>query len=428
MPAPPAAVPVMREALGNADGALATMLADLIQDFASSLDVEETLQHAVERVIVHLEAEAASIFLLDDACRTLVCRRCAGPIDISGLTLAADEGVVGESVGSGRVRIVHDAGQSAHFAADVDRHTGFVTRSILCAPLAVQGRAIGALEVLNKRVGDGYFGEADVLLATTVAAAAALAIHNARMAAALVEQERMRTELGLAREIQLRLLPPDPDGALPIRGLNLPAHEVSGDFYDFMRLPDGRIYFSIADVAGKGMTAALSMAKTTSLLRCLARTVTDPGHLLAMVNDELCDTSSHGMFVTLIAGFLEPAGRRLTLANGGHLPLLLRRRDGGHAGFAARVPPLGIVPGLAFPVDTLDLGGDSVYLITDGVTESRDASGAQLGFEGLRRLLDDFAALGPDARLPAIVSALSAQGRRSDDDITMLLIEFDEDA
>ena len=422
-----AAVPGMRDALGHADGTLAGMLADLIQDFASSLDVEETLQHAVERIIVHLQAEAASIFLLDDAHRTLECRRCAGPIDISGLTLPADEGIVGEAVGSGRVQIISDVGRSERFAANIDRHTGFVTRSILCAPLAVRGRAIGALEVLNKRGGDGCFGEADVHLATTVAAAAALAIHNARMAAAMLGQERVRKELEMAREIQLRLLPPDPAGTLPIRGLNRPAREVSGDSYDFMRLPDGRIYFSIADVAGKGMNAALSMAKTTSLLRCLARTIADPGQLLAMVNDELCDTSSHGMFVTIVAGFIEPGEQRLTFANGGHLPPVLRRRDGGHARFVARVPPLGIEPGLAFPVDTLLLGDGGVYLFTDGLTEARDASGVELGVEGLLRLLDDVAALPPDARLPAIVSALAAQGRRSDDDLTMLLIEFDCD-
>lgn len=425
---PPAAVPVMRNALGNADGALAAMLADLIQDFASSLEVEETLQHAVERIVAHLEAEAASIFLLDDARGTLVCRRCAGPIDIAGLALAADEGVVGESVGSGRVQIVRDVGQSARFAAHIDRHTGFVTRSILCAPLSVRGQVIGALEVLNKRGGDGFFGEADIHLATTIAAAAALAIHNARMAVALVEQERVRKELELAREIQLDLLPPDRAEDFPIRGLNRPVHGVSGDFYDFMRLPDGRLYFCIADVAGKGMNAALSMAKTTSLLRCLARTTADPGELLAMVNDELCDTSSHGVFVTIVAGFLEPRERVVTLANGGHLPPLLRSRDGRYAEIAARVPPLGIVPGLGFPVDTLVLGGDSVYLFTDGLTESRDAAGMRLGFEGLRRLLDDAAMLAPHARLPAIVAALTAQGRRCDDDITMLLIEFDGDA
>ncbi len=424
----PAAVPVMRNALGNADGALAAMLAGLIQDFASSLEVEETLQHAVERIIAHLEAEAASIFLLDDARGTLVCRRCAGPIDISGLTLAADEGVVGESVRSGRVQIVRDVGQSERFAAHIDRHTGFVTRSILCAPLSARGQVIGALEILNKRGGDGLFGEADVHLATTVAAAAALSIHDARMAAALVEQERVRKELELAREIQLDLLPPDPAGDFPIRGLNRPAHEVSGDFYDFMRLPDGRLYFCIADVAGKGMNAALSMAKTTSLLRCLARTIADPGELLAMVNDELCDTSSHGVFVTIVAGFVEPDRRRLTFANGGHLPPLLRSQDGRYAEIAARAPPLGIEPGLRFPVDTLVLDRDSVYLFTDGLTESRDAAGRQLGMDGLRRLLDGVAALPPDARLPAIVATLGAQGRRCDDDITMLLIEFDGDA
>ncbi|HMM74688.1 MAG TPA: SpoIIE family protein phosphatase [Gammaproteobacteria bacterium] len=410
---------------GYTEGELAAMLAELTQDFASSLDVEETLQHAVDQIIRHLHAEAASIFLLDDARRALVCRKCAGPVDITGLRLQRNEGIVGESVRTGRVQIVRDVSEHASFAAGVDEGTGFVTRSILCAPLTVRGETIGALELMNKRSGDGLFAGADLHLATTVAAAAALAIHNARMAAALVEQERVRKELELAREIQLSLLPAGLDAGLPIRGVNLPAREVSGDFYDYFRLPDGRLYFSIADVAGKGMNAALLMAKTTSLLRCLAKRVDDPGELLSRVNDEICETASLGMFVTIVAGFLDPRTRRIALANGGHLPPLQRAKSGRYTELPPQMPPLGIVAGLAYPTDTLVLDGGCVYLFTDGLTESLDGEGRQLGLAGLRRLLDEVAETPADLRLLAVVTELEAAGRRFNDDITMLLIELE---
>lgn len=403
---------------------LAAMLAELAQDFASSLDVEETLQHAVDRIIRHLRAEAASIFLLDEGGRSLVCRKCAGPVDITGLRLRKDEGIVGKAVRTGRVQIVRDASKHANFAADVDQGTGFVTRSILCAPLTVRGETIGALELMNKRSGDGLFASADVHLAMTVAAAAALAIHNARMAAALVEQERVRKELELAREIQLSLLPGDDGEDLPIYGVNVPAREVSGDFYDYFRLPDGRVYFGIADVAGTGMNAALLMAKTTSLLRCLAKHVADPGELLSRVNEEICETASRGMFVTIVAGFFEPDTHRIALANGGHLPPLQRARNGRYTEFQPQMPPLGIVAGLSYPTDTLVLDDGSVYLFTDGVTESLDGEGRQLGLSGLRGLLDKVAETPAELRLSSAIAELEADGRRIDDDITMLLIEL----
>ncbi|MCC7122508.1 MAG: SpoIIE family protein phosphatase [Gammaproteobacteria bacterium] len=414
------------DACGYTEDQLAAMLAELTHDFASSLDVEETLQHAVDQIIRHLHAEAASIFLLDDARRALVCRKCAGPVDITGLRLQKNEGIVGESVRTGRVQIVRDVAEHASFAAGVDQGTGFVTRSILCAPLTVRGETIGALELMNKRSGDGLFAGADLHLATTVAAAAALAIHNARMAAALVEQERVRKELELAREIQLSLLPTGVEDGLPIRGINMPAREVSGDFYDYFRLPDGRVYFSIADVAGKGMNAALLMAKTTSLLRCLAKRIDDPGELLSRVNDEICETASLGMFVTIVAGFLDPRTRRIALANGGHLPPFQRAAAGRYIDLPPQMPPLGIVAGLVYPTDTLVLDGGCVYLFTDGLTESLDGEGHQLGLSGLRRLLDEVAGTPADLRLLALVTELEAAGRRFNDDITMLLIELDE--
>lgn len=402
----------------------ASFLADLTQDFASSLDIGETLKHAIDRFMVQLDAEAASIFLLEDDAATLVCRECAGPVDIRGLRLAAGQGIVGQTVAQNEARIVRDVSRDASFAAVVDAGTGFVTRSILCVPLAVRGRCLGALELLNKRGGDGLFALEDLQMANVVAAAAALAVHNAHMAAALVEQERVRKELELARHIQESLLPAAESGGFAVHGMNIPAREVSGDFYDFMALADGRIYFALADVSGKGMNAALLMAKTTSLLRCLAKTATGAGALLRQVNNEICERGTLGMFVTLIAGYLDPRSGALELANGGHHPALLLRGDGSFAEYPAAAPPLGVLPDMDFPVERIMLDGGVLYLYTDGISESVSAAGSVLGSAGLRALLVTAAGAPAAARLDAVLAAWRAAGYQSHDDITLMLIDL----
>ena len=407
----------------EASNQAAVFLAQLTHDFASSLDIVETLKHAIDRFMVHLNAEAASIFLLEEGGTALVCRECAGPVDIRGLRLAPDQGIVGQTVQHNAAKIVRDVSRNPSFAAMVDADTGFATRSILCAPLSVRGTCLGALELLNKRGGDGLFDVNDMQLATTVASAAALAIHNAQLATTLVEQERVRKELELARHIQESLLPGRESTAFPVHGLNIPAREVSGDFYDFLRLADGRIYFTLADVSGKGMNAALLMAKTTSLLRCLAKTASGAGALLRQVNDELCETATMGMFVTIVAGFLDCDQRRVDLANAGHHPVLLRRRDGGIEEFKASAPPLGVLADIDFPSRDLDLEGGVLYLYTDGMSESIDSNGAELGSAGLLRMIEAQVAVAADVRLSAIVETWRAAGCQSHDDITLMLID-----
>ena len=209
------------------------LLAEVVQSFASSLNIDETLHNAIEKFILYLNAEAASIFLLTDSGDELVCRACVGPVDISGLRLPASAGIVGKTVTSRNSQIVRDVREDPDFAQNIDKDTGFETRSILCAPLMVQDECIGALELINKKGGDGLFEDRDTHILVALASAAALAIHNAKMADNLVVHQRMQKELELAREIQEGLLPVTPEGEFPGQGINIPAREVSGDFFDF---------------------------------------------------------------------------------------------------------------------------------------------------------------------------------------------------
>ena len=399
------------------------LLAEITQSFAHSLDIEETLQNALERFMDYLNAEASSIFLLENNDSELVCRGCAGPVDITGLRLPAEKGIVGATVKSKNVQIIKDVSMDPNFAQNVDADTGFVTRSILCAPLIIQDKCIGALELINKKTGNGLFDDQDQNFILALASAASLAIHNSRMADKLVEQERMQKELELAREIQEGLLPEVPAGNFPVVGKNIPAREVSGDFYDFFQRDDGLIYFNLADVSGKGMNAAIVMAKASSLLHHLAKIMDDPGELLAHVNDEICESVSHGMFITLVTGFINQETGEIRLANAGHQPPLYHGQNGEFTEYPALSPPIGIIPGAEFPVTTIQLDDGSLYIFTDGVTEAVDEKNEQLEVKGLIELVKLNDELIAQERLERIISVIKKPNVSQHDDITMLVID-----
>lgn len=398
------------------------LLATISQDFAASAAMGETLANATRQIMAYMDTEAASIFLLDAAGEQLTCQSCAGPVKIDGLTIRANQGIVGRAVVNNCVQMVRDVAADGDFSTAVDELTGFRTRSILCAPLQIKGQKLGALEVINKHSGDGLFDESDKQLLQALAGMVSLAVHNARMAEALVEQERMRRELDLAREIQRGLLPTPPDASFPLCGINLPALEVSGDFYDFFPLADGRIAWGLGDVSGKGMNAAMLMAKTISLFRCLGKSVLDPARLLAILNEEIAETARFGMFVTMAAGIFDPANGEVIFANAGHQPPLQRSAGGDYREIDASGPPLGVLAGMDYTVQRLQLAGGRLYVFTDGVTEGHDESGAMLELAGLKRLLERNAALPAAAQLTAVAAALNRPGARLHDDLTLLAI------
>jgi phosphoserine phosphatase RsbU/P len=408
------------------------LLAEIGQDFAASLNIDDTVAKALVLIADYLEAEAASLFLLYNDDRELICRASIGPVNITGLRLEAHQGIVGRSVQENVCQIVRDVRLDPDFAKSVDEDTGFTTRSLLCAPLSVKDRRVGAIELLNKRGGDGLFAEDDRHVLQALASSAALAIINARLTTALIEQEKVRRELELAREIQRNLLPARASANFPVCGVNVPARGVSGDFFDVFTLDDGRIGFNVGDVSGKGMNAALMMAKTSSLYHCLGKVEHNPGRLLALINREICETGARGMFVTMVGGIYDPRRDVITFANAGHEPPLLRSRDTTFTAFPAEEPPLGIAPDIVsedgYPVTEVALDGGGFHVFTDGITEGRLENGCFLGVDGLKALVDEFDRLHPMDRLGAIVDRLDRPGIVLHDDLTILSIEQPDSA
>jgi sigma-B regulation protein RsbU (phosphoserine phosphatase) len=395
--------------------------AALSRSFAQTQDITATAREALAQIVRLLKVEAGAIFLLDETQANLVCRAAVGPVDITGLTVPTGHGVVGRAVSEDRIQVVEHAYEDKSFFAEADQKTGFVTRSILCAPMGVGQSVIGAIEVLNKQNQQPFNAE-DQSLLRVMAASAALAISNARMADRLVAQERLQREVELAAEIQRHLLPQESDGGSPIAGLVRPILEVSGDFYDHFNLPDGTIAFTIGDVSGKGLNASLLMSQAASLFRCLGKTVRDPARLMSILNREICATVSRGMFVTMIAGIYDPSTGRLRFSNAGHLPPLVRHPGKATKQLPADAPPLGIVPGAKFVTEEVNLDGGQFVMCTDGVTEFRFGD-EELGNEGLDVLFSMTLGKPIKERLNAVVEELQRAGWRSRDDLTLLAID-----
>ncbi len=405
---------------GSFQGRVLGMLAELSQALAVSVDIEDTLSQAVNRIADAMQAEAASVFMLDAAGENLVCRACAGPVDVTGIKVPITKGIVGRTFTSGEPQMVRDARLDPDFAGKVDAKTGFSTRSLLCTPLSTQRGPIGVLEVLNKRDG-GLFDDSDRDMLRVLAAPTALAVSNAKLVAELVEQNRIRRELQLARQMQRSLLPKRRREGYPLIGVNRPAHEISGDFYDYFDLPDGRIAFAIGDVSGKGLNAALLMVRTASLLRWAGKDQLPPDEWLRRTNDELAETVSGGMFVCAVVGYYDPRTRTATWANAGFPPALAHREDGGFDEYPAEGPPLAVLPGMQYAQQQVRIDKGCLYFFSDGVTDVRDEQRQTIGLDGVRALFGRHAALAPEARLRAIVTDLRRQ--KLADDTTIVLLE-----
>lgn len=235
--------------------------------------------------------------------------------------------------------------------------------------------------------------------------------------------QELNSELEMAREIQKSLLPGRVGTEIPVTGVNVSARQLSGDFYDYFPLPDGRIYFSLGDVSGKGITAALLMAKTSSLFHCLGKWVHDPAKLLGQINREICEKAYRGMFVTMTAGIYDPKSMSVKLANAGHMPTLVLDRDGGIKAMEAQSPPLGILPECRFPVEDVSLANSCMYLFSDGVTEGYVAEGEMLGMEGFVEKIVEFREASAEDALGNIISLFQHCSAPIRDDMTIVRID-----
>ncbi len=295
--------------------------------------------------------------------------------------------------------------------------------SAMSAPLVVQGRSIGVLHIEGREQGVPFTLE-ELALLSGVALQAGVAYHNAFMHQRLLRQQRLEQDLRFARQVQRSFMPteaPSPQGYRFGRSYN-PVFQVGGDFYDFIPLPGEQIGVLIGDVAGKGVSAALLMARLTSDMRYYAISERGPARVLARTNTALINRMQDNMFATVLYLVLDLKEQCITLSNAGHIPPLLLRADSGEVEELDEATnlALGVLPDAIYEEVTLPLAaGDSVLLCTDGVVEARSKTGDEYGFE---RLADTMKSTAGVRMLEVVLKDIHrfTQAAPQYDDITMV--------
>jgi len=241
-------------------------------------------------------------------------------------------------------------------------------------------------------------------------------------------RQRYEQELRVARRIQRALLPkflPQLDG-WDVAAYYKPAHEIGGDFYDFLELPGGRLGLVVGDATGHGMPAALVMATTRGMLRAVAQPLDSPGEVLGQVNDALYPDIPPNMFATCFYAILDPAEGLLRYANAGHdLPYLRWSRDATEE-LRARGMPLGLMPEMSYEEREVSLQeGASILFYSDGLVEAHDPEREMFGFPRLQALVSEHdGADGPLLdRLLDELSSFVGEDWEQEDDITLVALQ-----
>lgn len=341
-----------------------------------------------------------------------------------------DEGILGHCLTVGEAIRVTDVKNHESFRDAFIRYDGDV--AALLSPLRHGGKDLGVIAVARRHE-DGAFTGNDFAVFRSVAEQSSFAIGNANVHREANEKRVFESELKTAREVQHVLLPQaDPViNGYRISGTNLPARIISGDYYDYVGMGEGRHGIAIADVSGKGVAAGLLMAMCRSVLRSATQGEESPAKVLSAVNRQLFPDIREDMFISMAYAVLYPGQGRVVMARAGHDPALLYRRKASTVEFLK--PPglaVGIDAGDVFERVTRDFelsleSGDCLLFYTDGVKEAIDAKEEEFGSKRLADVFLAAAPLGAEEILASVqreLKAFTGEARQMDD-ITLVAIE-----
>jgi sigma-B regulation protein RsbU (phosphoserine phosphatase) len=295
--------------------------------------------------------------------------------------------------------------------------------------LTPDNKAIGILQLdtSDRR----QFNEDDLDVLAAVASQAAISIQNASMLESLLERERLNRDLKIAEQVQKRFLP---QGVPTLPGYEFfayyqPTYEVGGDYYDFVPLSADRMAMALGDVSGKGVAAALMMAKFSGDTRYCMLTENAPAPTATRLNNLLCAAGIEDKFITLSLSVLDAPARTLTLTSAGHTPVIIRRADGRAEEVGQDVSglPLGVMEDSDYQQTEVQLHqGDVVVIYSDGVTDARSPGDELYDSQSNHRLLKRVAQSvgGPEAVGRAILQDIRefSAGHSQADDITLVCL------
>ena len=361
------------------------LLAELASRISSSLELDDVLGHILDAVDEIVPYDAACVYLINEASDEVISLTNRGypPESEEQLRLKIGAGIVGWVAKTGQDTVVADVRNDPRYHMARPE-----TRSELVVPIRSGDGIIGVLN-LESDDADAYDLD-DLRRLGKFATQASIGIRMASLYSEVVEKRRMEEELAIGRRIQLHFLPKE-DPRIPgfdISGLNLPSLEVSGDYFDFIDVSPGQWGIVIADVAGKGIPAALIMASFRASLMAEIRNNYAIRTILSKVNRLVYESSDPAEFVTGVYGVLDVADRVFTYANAGHNPPLLLRGEKPAVELSQGGIVLGALADFKYQEGRIHVApGDVLVFYTDGVTEATSPSGEEFGVANLESVL-----------------------------------------
>jgi serine phosphatase RsbU (regulator of sigma subunit) len=364
-------------------------LLEISNNLGKTLSVQEILPKILDSLFkIFVQADRGFVVMRPKADGPLV------PVAVKSRRPGDDERmrlsrtIIEEAMKSRKAMLSADAASDERFGM-AQSIADFSIRSMICAPMiGGDGQPLGVIQIdtLNQRA---RFTDEDLEVLAGVASQAAVALDNATMHEQVVAQRALQRDLELARRMQRTLLPSKPPQVPGYFFFDYyqAARQVGGDYYDYVPLPGGRFAVIVGDVAGKGVPAALMMARLSADVRFSLASEEDPAKAIQQINEGFAHHDWQDRFVTMIAAVVNPRTNELTIVNAGHMAPLLRRSGGsvGEIGEEAAGLPLGVAEGYEYQSQTQPLEpGDMVTIFTDGFSEAMNGERELYGLDRLK--------------------------------------------
>lgn len=408
--------------------ALETMT-ELSALLSSALDLQELMPLVIDRAKQDMDAEACSILLYNRDTNKLefevaICTE-DNASDVLKKTISLDmgQGIAGWVAEQRKTLIIEDAKSDPRFFTGADAATGFVTRNMIAVPLVGRSGLIGVAEIINYRRQDYNIDLIELLCRQF-----AISIENALYHRDALKRERLQQELEIAATVQQSFLPPVPSlsrGKMTISAISRPASQIGGDLYDFVEPADGLLGLLVGDVSGKGISAALFMAKVISEFRFHARGEASPGAVLSALNSTLAG-APRGMFVTALYVIADTKNDMLQIACAGHPPAISISDGNCRTIEVPSGPPVGIMD-FSYPSTMVPFAsGNRILVVTDGVFDAKNQAGERWGYDAMLQVVSNHTTR-PDL-MQIILDHVDAfaDGAPQADDTTIAEIRTDE--
>jgi sigma-B regulation protein RsbU (phosphoserine phosphatase) len=394
---------------------------------SSELDFSELMTLVMEKAKRVMDAEACSILFYNRETDKLEFEiaiseeQKTSDILKEKIVLDMGQGIAGWVAKNMKPIIIKDVSKDKRFFQEADKKTGFITKSLIAVPLVGRRGLIGVAEIINPK-NEEYDFEIFQILTKQFATA----IENALFYKESLEREKLRQQLEIASALQESFLPEHPTvkkGNIMVSAVNISAAKVGGDIYDFLDPSKSTVGIFIGDVSGKGISAALYMAKIISDFRYIAHTIFSPELVFDRLNAQLM-RAPRGMFLTACYMIVDVMSGKARFAVAGHPPFLLVTKNEVKAVPTSSGPPLGIVGEHYTKESCFFQSGDRVILVTDGVFEAKNKKGKRIGFEKIIRLVEKYK--DKENLLKRITDHIEkfSKGTERADDLTLVEVRF----